>query len=628
MSSQFGLMRERRFLPFFLTQFLGAFNDNAYKNALIILVGFNASDWGGMSTGMLSNIAAGLFILPFFLFSATAGQLADKYEKSRLIRLTKLLEIVVSIIAVMGFYVHSLSLLLIALFLLGTQATLFGPVKYAILPQHLKLEELIGGNALVEGGTFIAILLGTLLGGILASYGAAGVFWICVMITTVAVAGYLTSWGIPLAPAAAPELKINWNPVSQTWETLKITREFPAVFLSIIGISWFWFYGAIFLSQFPEYTRNVLQGNEHVVTLLLTAFSIGIGTGSLLCERLSGKQIEIGLVPLGSIGMTIFSIDLALEHPVLPAQGVWGAADFLGTWGNLHILLDLVLIGLFGGLYIVPLYALMQSRSPVAVRSRMIASNNIVNSIFMVLAAVLAVGLLQAGLTIPQIFLLTALGNVVAGVIIYRKVPEFLLRFCAWLLVSSIYRLKKTGLAHLPKQGGALFVCNHVSAADLAIVATLNSRPIRFALPAQIHAVPGLRWILRDAGTLPLPSESLEGEPAAERYYRRIAAALRAGEWVCLFPEAHRTPDGTLQPFAPYLSALLAHCPKDAPVIPLHLSGLWGSLFSRKGSVADKVRAPRPFRREVGLDVGAPLTGERTVPRIEQAMRDQATIPR
>ncbi|PKO50702.1 MAG: glycerol acyltransferase, partial [Betaproteobacteria bacterium HGW-Betaproteobacteria-21] len=320
MSHQFSLLHTRRFLPFFLTQFLGAFNDNLYKNALVVLLTFHAMRYTSLAPGILVNLCAGLFILPFFLFSATAGQIADKYEKSRLIRITKLLEIGVMLLASLAFALDALSLMLACLFLMGAQSALFGPVKYAILPQHLAADELIGGNALVESGTFVAILIGTLVGGVLISV-PGGSAWISVAALLLSMVGYVSSRGIPVAPAASPALRINWNPLTETWRGFQFTRLNRTVFLSILGVSWFWFYGALFLSQFPAYAKDMLGGDAHAVVLLLAVFSIGIGLGSLLCERLSGGRVELGLVPFGSIGLTLFALDLWWSSPLAVAGG-------------------------------------------------------------------------------------------------------------------------------------------------------------------------------------------------------------------------------------------------------------------------------------------------------------------
>ncbi|MDR0576045.1 MAG: MFS transporter [Candidatus Accumulibacter sp.] len=433
--SQFALLRERRFWPLFVTQFLGAFNDNAYKNALVVLLTFGAAAWTAMPPEVLANVAAGLFILPFFLFSATAGQLADKFDKALLARATKALEIFIVALAGLGFWWHSLSVLLAALFLLGLQSTLFGPVKYAILPQHLAPGELVGGNALVEAGTFVSILLGTLTGGLLAGLDG-GVGWIVAICLAVAIGGYWASRRIPEAPAPAPELKIAANPLSETWRCIGFARRERSVFLSILGISWFWAYGALLLAQFPAYTKDVLGGDESLVTVLLAVFSVGIGAGSLLCERLThrrGKPVEPGLVPIGALGMVIFGIDLALASPGGTPGAVLPLAGVLGQGGVWRVLADLVMLGVSGGVYCVPLYALVQQRGAVECRARIIAANNILNALFMVLAALGASLFLGNGHGIPRLFLLAAGLHAVVTVYIFSVVPEFLVRALAWL---------------------------------------------------------------------------------------------------------------------------------------------------------------------------------------------------
>jgi MFS family permease len=453
MSGQFGLLKQKRFAPFFATQFLGAFNDNLFKNALVVLLTFQAAQWTTLAPGLLANMAAGIFILPFFLFSATAGQLADKYDKAMLARLVKVLEMVIMGVAAAGFFLHSLPVLMGALFLLGCHSTLFGPVKYAIIPQHLHDDELVGGNALIEAGTFVAILIGTLAGGLLAGSVEHPV-WIAVGGFVVAAAGYLTSRGIPAAPAPAPELKVNLNPFSETWRNIAFARQNRTVFLSILGISWFWLYGALFLAQFPAYAKFVLGGGESAVTLLLATFTVGIGIGSMLCERMSGKHVEIGLVPFGSIGLTLFGLDLYFASPVGMAgttpHELLALLSIPAVW---RVLFDLMMLGAFGGFFIVPLYALVQLRSSPEHRARIIAANNILNALFMVVGALGAASLLGAGLSIPALFGLGALLNAVVAIYIYGLVPEFLLRFIAWLLVKAVYRLRTRGMEHIPQEG-------------------------------------------------------------------------------------------------------------------------------------------------------------------------------
>jgi MFS family permease len=379
MSNQFGLLKERRFAPFFGVQFLGALNDNVFKQALVILLTYSTARYTTMSTDILQNLAQALFVLPFFLFSATAGQFADKYEKSRLISITVAIEFACMALGAAGFFLHSLPLLFAALFLGGIQSALFGPVKYAILPQHLKESELVGGNGMVEMGTSVAILVGMMLGGWLVAQEGWGVTAAAFVTMGISATGFLLSRLIPLAPAAAPELKINWNPLTETWRNFQFMRGNRTVFLSVLGISWFWFYGSIFITQFPNLSKDILSGQESVVTLLLIVFSIGIGVGSLLCERLSGHKVEIGLVPFGSIGMTLFGIDLYFALAAHLQHEPMTLAAFIQDAGHWRILGDLFLIGLFGGFYIVPLYALIQIRSEPSHRSRIIAGNNILN---------------------------------------------------------------------------------------------------------------------------------------------------------------------------------------------------------------------------------------------------------
>ena len=609
-TSQYRLLRERRFLPFFCTQFLGAFNDNVYKNALIILFAFHAAALTTLSSGTLVNLCAGLFILPFFLFSATAGQLADKYDKARIIRYVKLFEIGIMCIGAAGFLYQNLTLLIGALFLMGLHSTVFGPVKYSILPQHLRLEELVGGNGLVEMGTFVAILLGTVLGGLLiAQRNAASLVSIAVI--GIACAGYLSSRGVPSAPAAAPDLKINWNPFTETWANLQFTRGNRTVFLSVLGISWFWFYGATLLAQFPNYCRDVLGCDEHVATVMLTTFSIGVGAGSLLCERLSGRKVEIGLVPFGSIGLTVFALDLFFASPTVSPTHVIGAAEFLAQPANWRILFDLLMIGMFGGFYIVPLYALIQSRAERSHQSRIIAGNNILNALFMVVSAGMAIGLLKIGFTIPQIFLATALLNAVVAIYIFTLVPEFLMRFLVWLLIHSVYRLEKSGLENIPAKGPAVLVCNHVSFVDALIVGGACPRPIRFVMDHKIFRVPLLNFVFRTSKTIPIASAK-DNPKQLQRAYDEIANALRNGDLVGIFPEGRITDNGELYPFRSGIKRIIGRTPVQ--VVPLALRGLWGSFFSRKdGPAMSRPTRIAPFSK-IGLAVGEPVPPERVTP--------------
>jgi MFS family permease len=431
--SQYALLRARRFAPFFWTQFAGAFNDNVFKNAFVVFVTFGSARAAGLDAGTIVNLIGAVFILPFLLFSATSGQIADKYEKARLIRLVKLLEIAIAIVGLAGFATASVPLLFAALALLGVHSTLFGPIKYAILPQCLATRELTGGNGLVEAGTFIAILLGTIAGGIVVAIEGAGPLAAGALTLAVAVAGWLASRAIPPTPRAAPDLVVNWNAFSETWRNLAIARENRVVWRSMLAISWFWFYGAIYLAQLPAFTQHVLHGNAHVFTLLLALFSIGIGIGSLLCERLSAHEVEPGLVPFGALGLTVFAVDLWLATRVPTGGAPMGAAAFVAAPLHWRIGADIVLLGIFGGFYTVPLYALIQARSPASHRSRIIAANNILNALFIVASAGVAIGLLGAGLSVPELFLAVGVMNALVIAYLCLSVPEFPVRARALL---------------------------------------------------------------------------------------------------------------------------------------------------------------------------------------------------
>lgn len=611
MSSQFRLLEERRFLPFFLTQFMGAFNDNFFKNALVVLMTFQAGRFTSMSPGILVNLAAGLFILPFFLFSATAGQFADKFEKSRLIRFTKLLEIGIMLLGSVAFAMMSLPLMLATLFLMGTQSAIFGPVKYAILPQQLHEEELIGGNALVESGTFVSILLGTIVGGLLVAV-PDGPTWVSVGVVAVAVAGYLASRKIPNAAAADPGLVIDWNPITETWRNIQFTRRNRTVFLSILGVSWFWFYGALFLSQFPGFAAEVLGGDEKSVTLLLAVFSVGIGVGSLACEKLSQGKVEIGLVPFGAIGLTLFALDLWWASPTVGSMGsgqsIGAVLAHFSTW---RVLFDLVMIGMFGGFFIVPLYALIQTRSEAQYRSRVIAGNNILNALFMVVAAGMGAGLLAAGFSIAQLILVTAVLNGVVAIYIFTLVPEFLLRFVVWMLVHTVYRLRVTGAENIPESGPVVLIANHVSFVDALIIMAACRRPVRFVMDHKVFRWPLMSFVFRTSGAIPIASAK-DDAALTERALDEISRALAAGEVVGLFPEGQVTASGDMNPFRPGIKRIVERNP--APVVPMGLGGLWGSFFSRKGGPA----MTRPLRRgmfnRIELNIGVPIAPDAVSP--------------
>lgn len=619
--SQFRLLRERRFAPFFWTQFLGAMNDNVFKIGFTSLVTFQTARFSGVDAKTAAFLISAVFILPFVLFSATSGQIADKYDKAMLTRFVKTFEIGVMLIGGAGFLLHSAPLLYFCTFLMGVHSTLFGPVKYAYLPQHLATAELVGGNGMVEMGTFVAILIGTIVGGAAAGFVEHGAVVLACCCVAIALVGRLVSGFVPKSVAPQADLRINWNPVSETWRNLKLARENRTVFLSLLGISWLWFVGATFLSSFFSFAKNVLSANPDVVTVLLGTFSVGIGIGSLLCERLSKRRVEIGLVPLGSIGMSVFAIDLYFASHALPAVGhLLTVGEFMSLLPHWRILADLFLLAMFGGFYSVPLYALIQSRSQPSHRARIIAANNILNSLFMIVSALMAVGLTAAGVSIPGIFLVTALLNIVVATYIYSLVPEFLLRFIAWLLVHTFYRMRVVHAERIPEEGAAVLVCNHVSYVDAVVIMAESPRPIRFVMDYRIFQSPFAGWLFRQAKAIPI-APAHENPQMLTRAYDSCAKALADGDLVCIFPEGKLTRTGDLNPFRHGVSEIVRRSP--APVIPMALRGLWGSVFSRH----EEVHLPRPVQKGVmsrlTLAVGEPLDPASVTPEgLQQIVTD------
>ncbi|MSQ70943.1 MAG: MFS transporter [Betaproteobacteria bacterium] len=600
-NSQFALLKERRFLPFFLTQFFGAGNDNVFKFAFTVLATYSASEWGGMDPRSAGAVIGGIFILPFVLFSATAGQIADKYDKARLIRFVKNLEIAIMLLIAAGFMGKVVALLLAGVFLMGLHSTLFGPVKYAYLPQHLAEAELTGGNGMVEMGTFVAILLGTIAGGVLVGIPGTGPHWVAAVSVALAIIGRIAAGYVPLSPPPEPHLGINWNPVSETLANLGHARANRSVFLSLLGISWLWFFGSIFLTSFTGFAKETLGGDQNVVTLLLAVFSIGIGLGSLLCERMSGHKVEIGLVPFGSIGMTVFAIDLWFASRGLAPAGLAGLGEFVADPRHWRIMADLFLLAMFAGFYSVPLYALIQSRCEPTHRARIIAANNILNALFMVVASVMAALLLHAGLTLPQLYLVVGLLNALVAVYIYTLVPEFLMRFIVWMLIHTVYRLEKSGLARIPDTGPAVIVCNHVSFVDALVISAACHRPIRFVMDHRIFRLPVISFVFRTGRAIPIASAK-EDAAMMERAFDEIGRALREGDLVAIFPEGRITDSGEMYPFRPGIKRILDANP--VPVLPIALKGLWGSFFSRKdGAAMTKPSRFVPFRK-IGLAVG------------------------
>jgi 1-acyl-sn-glycerol-3-phosphate acyltransferase len=608
--SQFDLLRQRRFLPFFVTQCLGAFNDNVYRQAIIGLL-----FWLGVNEQertLYTNLAPALFILPYFLFSATAGQIAEKLEKSRLIRITTTMEIVIMSLAAVGFLTQNMGVLLVALFCTGVQSTLFGPVKYSILPSVLKPEELTGGNGLVEMGTSMSILIGMIFGGLIFKLaGAHGPVVAATAIIALAVTGNIVSRFIPRAEPGAPDLRINWNPIPESLAVLRLAKRQVAVRNSVLGISWFWFIGTVLTSQLPSYAVANLGGSETLYIFALALFSVGTGVGSVLCEKLSARTVEIGLVPMGAFGMSAFMIDLYFARTgAAPVSGLEVGA-FLQQPGSWRIAMDLTGIGLFAGFFAVPLFALIQSRTPRAEISRVIAGMNIQNAGFIVLAAVLGIVVQRFfGWTIPQVFLALAIANVVVAIYIFTLVPEFLMRFLSWVLVRVLYRMRPHGIEqHVPDEGAALIVCNHVSYMDALILSASVPRPIRFVMYFKIFRIPVMSWIFRTAKAIPIAGAK-EDPDLMRKAFDEIDAALAEGELVGIFPEGALTKDGQIAPFKSGVEHILERAAargQVVPVVPMALRNMWTSMWSRRDSRLGLMRVPRRFRAPVEVLAQAPI---------------------
>lgn len=629
-ANQFRLLGTRRLLPLFVTQFLGAFNDNVYKQALGILVAFGVLT-AGVDEELFVNLVAGLLILPFVLFSATAGTLADKFEKSRLIRLVKLGEIGVVALAGIALYFQNIPLLLTVVFLFGVQSTFFGPLKYAVLPQHLKATELVGGNGVMQMGTMVAILLGTGVGGVLgawddtaqdaAAFAERADGWLqaiaetiarldllLVLVTAmlvVACVGYGASRWIPQAPSTHRG-EVRWNPFVATWRLIRIARERKAVFQSILGISWFWLLGSVNLAQILVLVPKYLAGGPTVVTLILFWFTIAVAVGALLCEALSGKRVEIGLVPIGAVGVSLFGIDLYFAIGAVSGEGERSMLEFLRGDGTPRLLLDLGMMGMFAGMFVVPLQANIQARTPADRRARVIAANNVLNAVFMVGGAGFAIAWFTLGGDVPSLLLALAIINIGVAVYIFHQVPEFSMRFLVWLISHSMYRVRHHNLEAIPERGAAIIVCNHVSYVDAPLLAGAVRRPIRFVMHKDIHKIPVLNFIFRTGRTIPIAAEKEDAE-LFQSAFDAVREGLLAGDLLCVFPEGKLTSDGDVNVFRKGIERIVAETP--VPVVPVALSGLWGSYFSREGAGAFRRRRGRIWSR-VDIRAGALVAPE------------------
>ena len=618
-ANQFSLLRTTRFTPYFITQCLGALNDNVLRNGLVMLVTYGILEHTTSRADVLANVVGAVFILPYLLFSAPAGQLADRMDKAKLIRRVKLAEIGLAVVAAGALLLGSVPGLVALVFAMGLQSTLFGPIKYAILPDLVRREELIGANGLVEGGTYLAIIVGLFVGGMAATAGAYGPALLGASIIALAVIGYVTSRGIPAVAAADPGARPGWNLWRDSVEVVRQAREQRSVFLAILGLSWFWTFGFIGLAQLPALARDVLNATPLLANLLLTGFAVGIGVGALLCESLSRRHVEIGLVPLGALGMSVFAFDVYLAWGHGIAQPVTGTLEFLVTPAGWRLFADLALIGAFGGLFSVPLYALIQVRSESASRARVVAANNLLNAVFMIAGAVFAVVLLTLGVTVPGIYAVLAVMNLAIAAFLFMLLPEFVARFVAWVSTRLLYRLHVSGRTRVPQTGAVILVANHVSFVDALLIGGAVSRPVRFVMYFRIFNIPFLRLLFAGARAIPIAGHR-EDPALLSAAYDQIDAALADGQVVCVFPEGAITRDGALAPFRPGIERILER--RAVPVIPVGLVGLWGSWFSRAGGGALR-KWPRRFRAPVEIRFGKPVPADdANCERLQRAVAD------
>lgn len=612
--NQFSLFGEKRFTGYFVTQCLGALNDNVLRNGLMMLVTYGVVDYNGIAPEILNNVVGAVFMLPFVLFSAPAGQLADRMDKALLIRRIKTSEMALAVVALGLLVLGSVYGLVFLVFLMGVQSTFFGPVKYAVLPDLVPRESLIGANGLVEGGTYLAIILGLFIGGATATTQGSGHYWLGLSILALAIIGYLASHAIPTMRAADPGARVSRKLWRDTFEVIRYARENHDVFLSIIGLSWFWTFGFVAIMQLPALARDTINANSMLANLLLCGFAVGTGAGALMCEKLSRQKIELGLVPIGAFGLSLFAFDIWWIWGHVAPQTLTDVAAFYATGRGWRLSVDLAMLGLSGGLFSVPLYAMMQDRSRAEHRARVVAANNVLNSVLMIIGALFAIVLLLVGVTVPGIYLALALMNVAVTVFLLMLLPEFVMRLCAWLIVSLLYRLRISGREHLPSEGPALIVANHVSFVDALLLGAAIPRPARFVMYYKIFNVPGLNRIFRTARAIPIAGKKEDPE-MLERAFDQIDQELADGRLVCIFPEGAITRDGQIQTFRTGVEQILKRRP--VPVVPAALHGLWGSWFSRSGGGAIR-KWPRRFRAPIAVTFDQSVPAEQATAELLQ----------
>lgn len=581
------ILKSRRFFPLFLTQFLGAFNDNLFKTAMAMLITFRLATETSIPPQILVTMAAGVFILPFFLFSATAGQFADKIDRARIAQYVKIAEIGFMLLAAVGFLTHSLFVLFVVLFCMGLHSTFFGPVKYAVLPQHLEGKELLSGNAYVEAGTFMAILLGTIAGGVLIAHKELGEVIISVACVAVAVAGYCASRFIPTAPGPLPDLVINRNFWQETQKILAATQENTGVYRAILAVSWFWLVGATYLTQFPAFAKIYLGGDESVVTLLLTLFSVGIAAGSILCSKLLKGQVQATYVPLAAIGMAVFGIDLyfAANAALPPQPNLLTASTFLSQPGNWRIVADLLAIALSGGMFVVPLYAIVQKRTDPNYMARMIAGLNIMNALFMVASSIIGAVLLKAGASIPGIFLAMALMDILVAIYIVQLLPDALLRSVCRAIFKWAYNVEVKGLENFEKAGDrVLIIANHTSFLDAALIAAYLPNKITFAVNTHIARAWWMKPLLRMVDAYPV-------DPTNPLALKSLIDVVKSGKTGMIFPEGRISMTGSLMKV--YEGPGMIADKAGAMVLPIRIDGAQYTPFSRSAGKTVLRRFPK-----------------------------------
>ncbi|MEL7367827.1 MAG: MFS transporter [Myxococcota bacterium] len=612
MASQFQLMGQRRFWPFFWTSFLTSFNDNVFKQGLVSYIVLLQLEVVGLAPGALVAASTVIIILPYVLFSATAGQVCDRTAKAGVVRWVKLAEIVIMAVGLFGLLTRNMELLLVVLFLTGLQSTFFGPAKYSFLPEVLDDDELVSGNALIEMGTFLSILLGIIAGGTLIGvFGANdGPLAVGVAVVSIAIVGAVVATLIERRPASSPELRVSINPITPNLELFRVARSNETAFLSIMGISWFWFVGTGLLALIGQYSTNIFGTNPYGLNYLTGLFCVGIGLGSMLCDRLSRDRLELGLVPFGSMGMSLFLLDLFLVGPTSWMRAGAPSLDvsaFLSTFTGWRISFDLLVIALFGGFFTVPLFTLIQRESPDEVRSRVIAGNNLINSVFMLLAGGMITVLLAQKVPVSWVYLVLSVMNIAVAWYIYHLLPTFMWRFVVWVVTNVLYRVEVTGAQNIPKEGPVVLVCNHPTFVDFLFMASVCKRPPRFLMYHTFMQMPLVGWLFRDAKVIPIAPRA-EDSKVMEQAFDEVAEALAAEGVVCIFPEGMVSRDGELNPFRPGIEKMIARTP--APVVPIALIGMWGSFFSYFWGKPLSKPFQR-FRSKVKVAIGEPMAPEK-----------------